>query len=196
MARFVASAPNHRLLPTLGVAEVAFAGRSNVGKSSLLGLLLAEPKLVRTSRTPGRTQGLNLFLFEEKLAVVDMPGYGYAKLSKTQRASLQHMIRGYLLEREGLCGVALLVDARRDEGVPADVAMARMIVDAGRSLLLVITKADLVPKTRRLHVIRAIEERFGIPRDCAVVCSAKTGEGRDELVRSMLQLTVAETTSQ
>src|SRR5687767_11451889 len=95
-AHFVASAPRVEVLPSTGMPEIAFIGRSNVGKSSLIGLLLGRAKLVRTSRTPGRTQTLNLFSFEERIAVVDLPGYGYAKLSKAQRAQMEEMVQGYL----------------------------------------------------------------------------------------------------
>jgi GTP-binding protein len=188
MARFVASALDPKTLPVTGCAEVAFVGRSNVGKSSLLGLVLGQPKLVRTSRTPGRTQALNLFLSGDNLAVVDLPGYGYAKLSKDQRSRIERMVRNYLLQRRALCGVVLLVDARRQEVVDSDLAMAQWVTEAGRQLLLVVTKADLVPKNQLGNVVRSIEARFGVPRGTVLVCSAKTGQGRQELLALLLEL--------
>lgn len=186
--RFVASAVSHVSLPITEVPEVAFAGRSNVGKSSLLGAVLGAPKLVRTSRTPGRTQAINLFLFDDALALVDLPGYGYAKLSKAQRTALDQMIRGYLTARAALAGVVLLVDARREEVSELDRAMVRFVLAAERALLVAITKSDLVPKTRRGHVARTIEQTLALPRGTALLCSAKTGEGLRELRASLHEI--------
>ena len=186
--RFVASAVSPGGLPDTEVPEVAFAGRSNVGKSSLLGAVLGAPKLVRTSRTPGQTQALNLFLLDGALALVDLPGYGYAKRSKAQRAALDQMIRGYLTARVALAGVVLLVDARREEASELDRRMVRFVLAAQRALLIVITKSDLVPKTRRQHVARTIEQALALPRGMTLLCSAKTGEGLRELRASLQEL--------
>lgn len=187
-ARFVASATTPDKLPDLGLVEIAFAGRSNVGKSSLLGSVLGDPKLVRTSRTPGRTQGLNLFVHDDALALVDLPGYGYAKLAKEQRSQLERMLRAYFDARSSLAGVVLLVDARRDKVSELDRAFADWVIERARRLLVVVTKIDLVPKPHRKHTTHLIEDGLGIPRDSALACSAHDGLGVKQLVSSLYQL--------
>ncbi|MEE8408283.1 MAG: ribosome biogenesis GTP-binding protein YihA/YsxC [Myxococcota bacterium] len=187
-ARFVASAPTPEGLPTTGLPEAAFIGRSNVGKSSLLGRIIKQPKLVRTSRTPGRTQLLNLFVFEERLALVDLPGYGYAKLSKTKRQALGRLIHAYITEREGLLGVVQIFDARRDKVTDEDRQLTELVLQSERRLLVALTKIDLVPKNRRLHCVRRIEQDLGIPPGFAVACSAKSGQGRAEIVTRLMEL--------
>jgi GTP-binding protein len=188
-ARFVASAPRVDILPRIGLPEIGFAGRSNVGKSSLIGGLLGQPKLVRTSRTPGRTQTLNLFVFEERMAVVDLPGYGYAKLSKAQRAEMEQMVQEYLRRRDELRGAVLVMDARRDPVSPYDAFVASWLLEIGRPVLIAITKSDLVPKNRRVGRARTIEKQLKLPAGCAVVCSSHTGEGRDELLKRLDEIT-------
>lgn len=165
--------------------EIAFIGRSNVGKSSALGVLLRKPDLVRVSKTPGRTQLLNLFRFEGSTAFVDLPGYGYAKLSKSQKDRLSVMVRDYLAEREGLSGVVLLMDARRDGPSDDDRRVADWILEHDRPLLLVLTKIDQVPKNRRLHHTRRYERAFEVEPGVAIPFSAATGEGREALLRQI-----------
>ncbi len=184
-ARFVASSPTAAGLPVTGLAEVAFAGRSNVGKSSLVGLVLRQPRLVRTSRTPGRTQLLNLFVLDERLAIVDLPGYGYAKASKEKRAELSRMIADYLRGRQTLGGVVQLLDARRDEPSELDRTFAAAVLAAERPLLLVATKIDLVPKPARRERLARLARGLGVAGEDVLGCSARTGEGRDELVREL-----------
>jgi GTP-binding protein len=144
--------------------------------------------MVRTSRTPGRTQLLNLFVLDERLALVDLPGYGYAKLAKHKRSALEALMRSYLAWREPLRGVVLLLDARREAVSELDRRFAEWSLEAKRALLVAITKIDLVPKPRRLHQARRIEEDLGIPASAAVLCSARTGEGRQELSARLLEL--------
>ncbi len=168
--------------------ELAFIGRSNVGKSSCLGRLLKKPDLVRTSKTPGRTQLLNLFRFEGKLAFVDLPGYGFAKLSKKQRDNLSVMVRDYLAEREGLQGVVVLMDARRDGPTPEDYRVVEWILEHERPILIVLTKIDLIAKNKRLsHVVR-FEKALGLERGSVMTFSATTGEGREELLRQLWEV--------
>jgi GTP-binding protein len=187
-ARFLLSAPRLAGLPDLGLPEIALAGRSNVGKSSLLGELLKQPKLVRTSRTPGRTRALNLFLFEERLALVDLPGYGYADLPKSERARLQQMLREYLAGRDALCGVVLMLDIRREKVTDDDRYFAAAVLEHRHQLLLAVTKVDLVGRNRRKDIVRRIERDIGAPEGSAVLCSSKTGEGRSELVARLEEL--------
>jgi len=186
--RFVQSASSQEGLPDLNMPEVAFIGRSNVGKSTLIGSVLGRPKLVRTSRTPGRTQLLNLFVFREQVAIVDMPGYGFAKLPKKQRDVLDRMVQGYLRDRATLRGVVQLVDARRDPVSEYDRFVAGFILELDRPLLVAVTKIDLIPKNRRVARLRAIERQLGIPSGTAMACSGKSGEGRDALRARLLEL--------
>jgi len=182
------SAPNEPGLSDHHLPEVALVGRSNVGKSSLLGMLLGAPSLVRTSRTPGRTQLLNLFHYGDKLAFMDLPGYGYAKLSHQERDRMARITHGYMVNRVPLKGVLLLLDARREEVSEADREMAAFMLKHDRPVLLVATKADLVPKNRRLAQQRRLEKSFGVPAGWSVMCSSKTKEGEGELWRRIHEL--------
>ncbi|MEO1170974.1 MAG: ribosome biogenesis GTP-binding protein YihA/YsxC [Myxococcota bacterium] len=185
---FVASGERHDQLPTHGLPEIAFIGRSNVGKSSMLGALLKKPDLVRTSKTPGRTQLLNLFRFDGRIALVDLPGYGFAKLSKKQREKLSVMVRDYLADRDGLRGVVVLMDARREGPSEEDYRVVEWISEHERPILIVLTKIDLVPKNRRLTHIRRFEKAFGLEPGAVLTFSASSLEGRDDLVRQLLEI--------
>ena len=187
-ASFVLSAPDVAGLPDHPHVEVAFAGRSNVGKSSLLGRLLQAPSLVRTSRTPGRTQLLNLFMRGDAMALVDLPGYGFAKLSHTQRDNLAQMMRRYVARRALLRGLVVVLDARRTGGSALDQQMVAWALDHGRQVLLAITKSDLVPKTKQLHHARLLEKAMDVPPGCAVLCSSRSGAGTTELQRRLGEL--------
>lgn len=186
--RFVTSAAKVDQLPEHDFPEFAVIGRSNVGKSSLLGALMKRNHLVRTSRTPGRTQLLNLFLFEGAIALVDLPGYGFAQMSKVQRAAMQKMIADYVAQRSRLYGVLQLLDARRETPSAEDRSVAEWVFQHNRQLLVVLTKTDLVPKTKLKARARAIEAELGVPRDAALLFSSKTNEGRNELVSRLREL--------
>jgi GTP-binding protein len=166
-ARFVASAPEARLLPPPTGVEVAFAGRSNVGKSTLLNGLLERKGLARTSSTPGRTR--EVVLFEAKaadgalLTLVDLPGYGYAKRSKAERASWGDMVEDYLLGRSTLTSVVLLVDCRR--GIEfEEEELLKMLASPARTsrrkleTLIVATKLDKLIVAQRKPVLQKIAE--------------------------------------
>jgi GTP-binding protein len=140
-ARFVAGAPEASGLPCDTLPEIAFAGRSNVGKSTLLNALTGRRTLARTSNTPGRTRQINFFDLDARLMLVDLPGYGYAEAPKTEIRRWTALLRGYLRTRTALRRVCLLVDARR--GIKEiDHPMMQMLDDSGVSYQIVLTKTD------------------------------------------------------
>ncbi|MBJ80061.1 MAG: hypothetical protein CMH60_01965 [Myxococcales bacterium] len=184
-ARFVLSAATPKGLPDLGLPEIAFLGRSNVGKSSVIGSLLKQPSLVRTSRQPGRTRLLNLFVFEERLAFVDLPGYGYAKASKTIRSDLTKMIGSYLAKREELSVLVLILDSRREKISELDRRVMEYLLESGVPLVALLNKIDLVQKNKRLQRVTQIAKAFDLSRDHFLTYSAKKGEGRRELIKHL-----------
>jgi GTP-binding protein len=163
-ARFAAQAGSPRELPPPVSVEVAFAGRSNVGKSSLLNRLMNRKNLARTSSTPGCTRGITFFEVKTRdgalLTLVDLPGYGYAQRSKEERRGWGHLIDGYLTGRPGLKAVLLLVDARR--GVEDDdLGLLELLTkvrppQAPPSPILIATKLDKVPSAQRAGAVRAL----------------------------------------
>ena len=179
-------------MPPPMFAELAFAGRSNVGKSSLINNLAQRKKLARTSSTPGCTRGLNLFRLTmrggAKLDFVDLPGYGFAKRSKSERLSWGPMIEGFLTERVGLRGVVLLVDVRRgleDE----EHELLEFLAHVGQKALVVATKTDRLPSSKRKPAALALAKASGVK---ALSFSSHTGDGRDELWRALLRLAAIE----
>jgi GTP-binding protein len=172
--------------PTTG--EVAFIGRSNVGKSSLLGAVLGAPALVRRSRTPGRTQLLNFFSTTDGDVLVDLPGYGFAAVPVRIRAELVTMIERYLAHRRSLRGVVLLLDARRTVPSADDRAWLDYVRGCGTPVLTAVTKIDRVPKAKQKPTADAIEQALDLERGSALLCSAINGQGVDALRRRIRQL--------
>lgn len=140
-AEFVASYPRERDCPTDGRPEIAFIGRSNVGKSSLINMLTGRKGLAKVSQTPGKTQLLNFFLINSRWYLVDLPGYGYARVSKTQQKNLSQMIDGYLLNRQALQLAFVLIDSTL-EPTKIDLAFVNGLGEAGIPFALVFTKSD------------------------------------------------------
>jgi GTP-binding protein len=186
---------SHSEFPSLGLPEVAVSGRSNVGKSSVLNLLFNRKNLARTSREPGKTRTVNFFLVNENFYLVDLPGYGYAKVSKEQREGWQRVIAGYLRQRETLAGVVQLVDSRHDP-TKDDLLLFQKLIDAERDFLIVLTKADKIKRSQRAGKIAALKSFFadisvgpadgrdkdGEPFEVPFVfSSAVTREGKDEI---------------
>jgi len=146
-------------LPGAFPLEVAFAGRSNVGKSSLLNALTGRRDIARTSNTPGRTRELNFFLVDERLALVDMPGYGYAKAEKKLIAAWQKLVRAYLLGRPGLRRVFVLVDARHGLK-PNDLETLNLLDETAVSYQIVLTKADKLKPGERAAIHAATLQKI------------------------------------
>ena len=189
-AEFVAGAPSVDKLPAPALAEIAFAGRSNVGKSSLMNMLMGRKGLVRASNTPGRTREINVFLAKSldglALHLVDLPGYGYAKVSKTEKKSWGPMMEGYLASRTTLRAIVLLVDIRR--GVEEDDLELVQYMDEARertveenrkaSLIVVATKLDKLVLAKQKPAVQALKAAAKMP---VLGFSAVTGVGKDEL---------------
>ena len=173
--------------PPVQLPEVAFIGRSNVGKSSMLNLLVRRKSFARVSNTPGRTQEVNFFGINGEFILVDLPGYGYAKVSKTKRHSWQPLIDAYLRMTSELRGIALLLDVRREPS-DEDLAMLDYLAELGIPTLVVITKVDKLSRRERAERLAAIMEATGIDPDQMVACSAHTHEGRDELAEAVASL--------
>jgi GTP-binding protein len=176
---FVGSFPDPlvRLDPPL--PEIAFVGRSNVGKSSLLNALLGRPGLARVSATPGKTRLLNAFRLPG-FYLVDLPGYGYARAGKAARVGHRALIERYLRERPALAGVVWLLDIRHDPSKD-DREMQRLLVESGRPVLAALTKADKLSRAARRERARVLGRDLGLPDDQVQPTSARLGEGIAEL---------------
>ena len=147
-AEFVTSAVQLDGMPLDGMPEVAVIGRSNVGKSSLLNALLGRKNLARTSSAPGKTQTINFFAVNHRFYLVDLPGLGYAKVPKKQRASWQALIAGYIARREQLAVVVHLIDSRREPG-ETDLAVTEIVREAGCGYIVSLTKIDKLTQKER-----------------------------------------------
>ncbi|THF83776.1 ribosome biogenesis GTP-binding protein YihA/YsxC [Cohnella fermenti] len=180
-SEFVISAVSPKQYPDDGLPEIALAGRSNVGKSSLINKLLLRKNLARTSSQPGKTQQLNYYRINEELFFVDVPGYGYAKVSKTEREAWGRMIENYLREREPLKLVLQLVDLRHPP-TALDVSMYEWLSHYGIPICIVGTKADKLTKSQMPKHGKIVRETLGMPKGQPLVLfSSETGQGRDEL---------------
>jgi GTP-binding protein len=178
-AEFVVSAAAPAQFPHPVLPEVAFAGKSNVGKSSLINSLLHRKKLVKTSARPGKTQLINFFLVNERFHAVDLPGYGFAKAPKAVQAGWAKLVEAYLAGRQGLRGLVLIVDIRHDPGA-LDLQMKAWLDGLGRSYLVVANKADQV-SSNQLHArLRRIGQAMSLAEP-PLAYSAKTDLGRDAL---------------
>lgn len=191
--RFVAGAASIDRLPPLGLPEVAFAGRSNVGKSSLVNALTSRSTLARTSNTPGRTQQLNFFDLAGRLLLVDLPGYGYAKVSKTQSAAWNRLLQAYLRGRSTLARACVLVDARH--GLKdTDREMMTLLDSNAVAYQIVLTKADKMPAPALADGIAAIEaalKRHPAAYPQVLATSAHDGDGVADLRARLAALATA-----
>lgn len=180
-ADFVISAVTSRQFLRDGLPEVAFVGRSNVGKSSLINRLLGRQGLARTSRTPGRTQAVNYFLIDRRWYCVDLPGYGFAKAARQDRQKWAELMDGYFRSEGEKKLLIHLVDAKVG-ATPLDVEARQYFAGLGLETRVVATKADKLPRGRRARGLGAIRQALALPPDQEVVAfSAVTGEGAKEL---------------
>ena len=183
-AEFVISAPVVNMCPADTKPEYAFIGRSNVGKSSLINMLCRNKKLAKTSATPGKTLLINHFIINKEWYLVDLPGYGYAKRSKTEIAKLDRMIRGYILQRHQLVSVFVLVDVRL-EPQAIDVEFINWLGQSGVPFCIVFTKADKLSQGKgntnvEEYKRKLLETWEELPP--YIVTSSENKQGRDELL--------------
>jgi GTP-binding protein len=178
---FIISAVRPEQYPIDALPEIALAGRSNVGKSSLINKLILRKNLARTSSQPGKTQQLNYYRVNDMVYFVDFPGYGYAKVSKTKRELFGQMIETYIRDREELKLQLLVIDMRHAPSKD-DVLMYHWLKHYNVPTCIVCTKADKIPKSKWDKHIKIIKETLEAdPRDSVVMFSSETGLGRDRL---------------
>ncbi|HJM82681.1 MAG TPA: ribosome biogenesis GTP-binding protein YihA/YsxC [Nitrospinota bacterium] len=189
-AEFVTSATKKEQYPISTLPEIAFAGRSNVGKSSLINSLTGHKGLVKVSKTPGKTRLLNFFTINGCITFLDMPGYGFAKVPKSVKANWGQMVENYLVTRNNLRGVIFLLDCRRKPNED-DRIMLNWLNLYKTPFIIVFTKIDKIQKTRRIkHIREAMEELKGlvVKNTSNLRYSSLTGEGKQELWKEIAEL--------
>jgi GTP-binding protein len=186
-AELLAVAARPEDFPKTRLPEIALLGRSNVGKSSLLNRLAQRRSLARTSTSPGKTRLVNFYRIERpqrSLLLVDLPGYGWARVSKTERAGWKALIETYLAERERLRAAILLQDLRRDWGED-EALLGAWLAERSLPVLLVLTKADKLGAAERARRVRALTAQARVPVGRCIVTSSQTGEGIEPLWRAI-----------
>lgn len=183
-AKFTLSSPTVGMCPKDDKPEYAFIGRSNVGKSSLINMLCRNKKLAKTSATPGKTMLINHFIINEEWYLVDLPGYGYAKRSKTEIHKLEQMIRGYILQREQLINVFVLIDVRL-EPQNIDLDFINWLGQSNVPFTIIFTKADKLTNTKVQSNVsnycRKLEETWE-EMPMMFITSSESRQGRDEVL--------------
>lgn len=179
-AEFIKSATKPSEYPTGNFPEVAMAGKSNVGKSSLINVLVNRKNLARTSSSPGRTQMINFFRVNGKISLVDLPGYGYSKVPLEVRKTWKPMVESYLQTRQEIRLVVLILDARRGTS-PDDLALLDWLDYHGIPCAIALTKADKLSQLERARQKKALAEISLLSGKTLLFFSAVTGEGKDEL---------------
>ncbi|KMY21690.1 GTP-binding protein [Bacillus pumilus] len=182
----VISAVKPEQYPSGGLPEIALAGRSNVGKSSFINSLINRKNLARTSSKPGKTQTLNFYIINDMLHFVDVPGYGFAKVSKTEREAWGRMIETYITMREELKAVVQIVDLRHKPSVD-DVNMYEFLKYYGVPVIVIATKADKIPKGKWEKHAKVVKQTLDIAlSDELVLFSSETKKGKDEAWNAIL----------
>lgn len=181
---FVISAFSQKQLPELGYPEIAFAGRSNVGKSSLINTIVNRRKLVKVSSRPGKTQSLNYFVVDNSLYLVDLPGYGFAKVPRGVKNLWQGLIAAYVENRETLCCLVVIIDIRHPLKAQ-DAELISWLHDIGVPSLPVYTKIDKINRSERNKNAAALDAGLGIGAKDRLLFSSKTGEGKELLLQRL-----------
>lgn len=171
--------------PESTLPEIAFAGRSNVGKSSLLNRLVGRKKLARVSKTPGRTREINFFRINDQFVFADLPGYGYARVSKERKAEWRPLLEGYIATTPQLAGVVQLLDMRREPSED-DVSMLYFLAELGMPTIVVLTKSDKLSRAAAAERAEGIARSLLLDPEQTISFSSVTGEGRDELASAIV----------
>lgn len=192
-AQFIKSSANHNDCPPPNLPEFAFIGRSNVGKSSLINMLTNHKKLAKVSSKPGKTQLINHFIIDESWYLVDLPGYGWAKVSKTEKEKWGAMIHDYIKNRTNLVNLFVLVDSRL-KPQPIDVEFINWLGESGMPFSIIFTKADKQSKNKTQSAIAKYRKTLlqyweELPHN--IVTSSETGQGKDELLQFIRDLAKA-----
>jgi len=173
--------------PTHAYPEIAFAGRSNVGKSTLINTLVQRKKLARVSNTPGRTREIHFFRVNKDFVLVDLPGYGYARIAKERRAEWKPLIETFLRDSAGLRGIVMLLDVRRDPSAD-DEHMLDFLADLGLPVIVAVTKVDKLARSEVAERVTAIAKSIGLDEEQVIPFSAISGTGRKELAEAVMSL--------
>jgi len=182
--KFLLSVHKLNQLPEATLPEIAFAGRSNVGKSSLINTLVGRKSMVKVSGRPGKTQGLNFFQISEEAYLVDLPGYGFAKVSRGMQDNWQTLISSYLESRTSLCCVVVIMDLRHEAKVQ-DTQLISWLKQHNINYLPVYTKADKLSGNLRQKNAAILDAGHTIHSSQRILFSAKTGMGKEELERAL-----------
>lgn len=185
--RFVLSAHLPGQLPSPDYPEIAFAGRSNVGKSSLINRLVGRRNLVKVSAQPGKTRSVNFFLANDRFYLVDLPGYGFARVARDIKAHWGNFVSAYLEERPNLRAVVVVVDLRHEPKV-SDRAMLGWLREKGIPLLVVYTKRDKLARGEQARHAQALDAGLGVTPRERILFSSRTGEGRLEMLEEIQQI--------
>lgn len=179
-SEIVISAVKPEQYPNAGLPEIALSGRSNVGKSSFINKMINRKNLARTSQKPGKTQTLNFYIINEMMHFVDVPGYGFAKVPKSERDAWGRMIETYISNREPLKAVVQIIDIRHDPSND-DVTMYEWLKHFDVPVIIIATKADKIPKGKWQKHEKAIKEKLNKdPSDPIVIFSSETGYGKEK----------------
>ena len=185
-AEFIRSAASPKDFPRDGLPQVAFAGRSNVGKSSVLNRLLNRKNFARVGAAPGKTTHINYFKIDDAFYLVDLPGYGYAKVSKTEKDRWGRLMEGYFAD-PGLMTLGVMIVDARHKPTADDCTMAQWYRDAGCPFLVAANKLDKLKKSEVEPSIQLIRETLELGTDCEVIpFSAEKGDGRQDLLNAIL----------
>ena len=190
-ADFITSMKDYGEFATKGCPEVAFAGKSNVGKSSMINKLTNRGKLARTSATPGKTRLINVFQINQEINFIDLPGYGFAKVSKAEKESWGKMMQNYFATTEDLCHVFHLVDIRH-EPTSEDREMNLFLRQAGIPFTVIATKADKISRGARMKHIAPICRALAVQPWQVIPFSAEDGTGKDALLEMIERVCYAE----
>ena len=183
---FLRSAASPEGFPTRRLPEIAFAGKSNVGKSSVINRLLGRKNFARVGQTPGKTAQVNFFLLDDRCYLVDLPGYGYAKVSQAEKDRWGKLMESYFAAGRITLGV-LIVDARHPP-TNNDITMARWFLDAGCPFLVLANKLDKVKKSELAENLTIIRQDLELPEGTPLIpFSAEKGDGREDLARAILR---------